>query len=285
MITENYYIVPSARIDFDLEQLPSLISGKGIATDIFTVDGKAPASVLLIPRDPSSAEQAVEACMDDGRHGVVFHMGPCHEEKDGTVVMYPMVFQRYQFGDEMGFNNEAQLFDPIQWGVGNGGPILEEWNVRLDPLEAAKGIVSGKRLHNVVSDMPTFHPNREGFPCRFLFTVCGVREDGWFPFNSIAKHDLQSGKIQVWPPEAATAVTGEQAWDGSSSVWSEPLFVPSANATSEDDGYVLSTCHDADKGSTTLHIFEAHRFELGPVAEINLGELWGWNVHSSFVPT
>ena len=282
MITENYYVVPAATAEFDLNKLPDLITGKSTATDIFAMDEKAPASVLLIPRDPSKGP-AIEAKMSDGRHGVVFHMGPCHEEDDGSIVLYPMVFPRYQFGGEMGFLLHEQKFDPIPWSVSNGGPILEEWKVTLDPGTAGNGIIESKKLHEVPSDMPTFHPEREGKACRYLYTVCGVREEGWFPFNSIAKHDLKDGSFQIWPSEASDAVKGKADFDGGNQVWSEPLFVPRLDADSEDDGYVISTSHDASAKGTFLNIFDAKSFERGPVAVVDLGELWGWNIHSSFV--
>jgi len=244
MITDNYYIVPSAAAVFDLSKLPDLLSGRCTATDIFAIDENAPASVLLIPRDPS--KEVIEASMGDGRHGVVFHMGPCHEEEDGTVVLYPMVFQRYQFGGEMGFLLKEQKFDPIPWSVSNGGPLLEEWKVGMGSATNGKASMTSKLIHDVPSDMPTFHPNREGLSCRYMYSLCGIREEGWFPFNSIAKHDLETGSIQVWPPAASAAVQNGESWDGGTSVWSEPLFVPKSSPASEDDGYLLSTCHDSD---------------------------------------
>uniref|UniRef100_A0A7S1FLK2 Uncharacterized protein n=1 Tax=Corethron hystrix TaxID=216773 RepID=A0A7S1FLK2_9STRA len=136
--------------------------------------------------------------------------------------------------------------------------------------------------------MPTFHPDRDGLPCSKVYTVCGIRgeKEGWFPFNSIAKHCLDTGKCEIWPPEAA-ALSGDSAcsWDGGTCVRAEPLFVPRAGALEEDDGYVLSTVHCSESMRTTLEVLDAKNFGAGPIQKIDLGELMGWNVHSSFEPS
>lgn len=291
MITPNYYLIPAAEARFDLEKLPDLILGKCPATQVFALDETAPAKVLLIPRPGSSIDnkEVIEAKMTDGTPGMAFHLGPCHEDENGQVVLNLFVFDRYQFGGEMGFLLDEQRFDPTTWSLSNGGPKLQRWTVVVG-TNGKDASLEMDRLADFVADMPTFHPNRDGLECRYVYTVCGIRDKGFFPFNAIAKFDLQQDggeDVQIWPPKAAAKVKEGQSWDGGSSVWSEPLFVPrrsSSLSTSpqEDDGFLLATRHDAKADVTTLEIFDARRLGDGPMRQIKLGPLWGWNVHSCF---
>lgn len=182
----------------------------------------------------------------------------------------------------MGFLLEDQRFDPTPWSLSNGGPKLQRWTVSLE-----NGRMSCQRRGPLICDMPTFHPNRNGLYCRYVYTVFGVRQEGFFPFNAIGKIDLETGAQQIWPPEAAALALKGQPWDGGSSVYSEPLFVPRHQGCTddeEDDGFILSTVHDSMARETRLEVFDARHLAKGPIRTIPLGELWGWNVHSSFEP-
>lgn len=285
-ITPNYYVVPAASAVFDIGKLPSLITGGMPATEMFSLDSEAPGTLLLIPRDGG---EPIRAERSDKVHSTIFHLGPAYE-KDGQVIVHPFVFDRYQFGGEMGFDLHTQSFNPTEWAESNGGPHLEKWKVHIDAVDANSAFpntrkVTTERMNNIISDMPTIHPRRDGLECNSVYTVCGIREKGWFPFNSIAKHCLKTGECQIWPPEAASMASGDNKdWDGGTVVRSEPLFVPKSSAIDEDDGYILSTVHDAKNGETRLEILDAKHFAEGPIQTISLGELWGWNIHSSFEP-
>jgi carotenoid cleavage dioxygenase-like enzyme len=310
-LTPHYYVIPSAEAVFDLGKLPDLLTGKSTATEIFAIDPDSAGTLLLIPRNPERDNlTTLQATLDDGRHGVVFHMGPCHEEvhpetgRPTAVVTHPFVFDRYQFGGEMGFLNLDQRFDPTSWANSNGGPKLEQWTIPIPvsvkteddtdpaPVDDSTPVVTtpmaSRRLNSVVSDMPTFRPDRDGGegPCRFVYCLAGIRPmASWFPFNAIVRHDLETGETQIWPPEAAAAEKGDLAdWDGGECVRSEPLFVPKEGAQEEGEGFLLSTTHDTRQETTLLEIYNAQRVGEGPVLSVDLGELWGWNVHSTFVP-
>ena len=285
MITKHYYVVPAATAVFDVSKLPSLLSGGMTATDIFSIDENAPGTVLLIPRN--GIGQPIRAERSDRKHSTIFHVGPTYEDDSGNVIFHPFSFDQYQFGGEMGFDIHKQSFDPAPWSESNGGPKLERWSIDMSEKASGKVPAIAERLSNVISDMPTFHPDRDGLECNSVYTVCGIREEGkgWFPFNSIAKHNLATGECQVWPPEACSLSQREiGSWDGGSAVRSEPLFVPRVDAQDEDDGYVLSSVHCSESMRTTLEIFDAKDFGAGPIKQIELGELMGWNIHSSFEP-
>jgi len=219
-------------------------------------------------------------------------LGPCFEldvsTKEKVIEINLFVFDRYQFGNEMGFLLDEQRFDATRWSLSNGGPKLQKWTISLDATTNTATMKAERRGNNIVSDMPTFHPDRDGLPCRFVYTVCGIRQQGFFPWNAIAKHDLQKNTISIWPPEASTLANNDtdSNWDGGPGVYSEPLFVPRQSSScrewKEDAGFLLCTLHNALEETTILEIFDAEAFSNGPIQQVDLGELWGWNVHSSF---
>lgn len=297
MLTPNYYIVPAAEAVFDLSKIPDLVMGKSAATGVFALDENAPAKVLLIPRDPN--QEVIESRMSDNSHGVSFHFGPSYETTtdDGlsTIILHLFVFDRYQFGDEMGFRLDEQDFAPTPWSLNNGGPKLQRWTISLNNNDNTPSM-SCERLSKIKGDMPTFHPDKDGLFCRYMYSVCGIRETGFFPFNALCKYDLvvPDAAVEIWPPSAANALRRDnyEDWDGGPGVYAEPLFVPRRQDgdltdgmdNDEDDGFLLTTFHDAEAGTTTLEIFDAKNFLDGPIQKIPLGELMGWNVHSSFDP-
>lgn len=307
MLTPNYYIVPAAEAVFDLSKIPDLLLGKSAATGVFALDGDAAAKVLLIPRDPT--KEVIESQMSDNTHGVSFHFGPSYERttEDGrvtSIILHLFVFDRYQFGDEMGFRLDEQDFAPTPWSLSNGGPKLQRWTISLnddDDDDNTAPSMSCERLSDLKADMPTFHPDKDGLFCRYMYSVAGIREEGFFPFNALCKYDLgePDKPVDIWPPGAANAVRSNnyEEWDGGPGVYAEPLFVPRRRSDDgdssvqeeevgmdEDDGFLLTTFHDAEAGTTTLEIFDAQKFSDGPIQQIPLGELMGWNVHSSFDP-
>ena len=204
--------------------------------------------------------------VDLGAFACVFHMGPCWVE-DGNLIAHVLLFERYgSLGNAMGFDVRSQAFDPIPWSRGNGGPTL-----RRVVADAATGeLLEMTRLSDLKLDMPTFHPLRDGLPNRAVFGTAGVRPDGWFPFNALAKYDLVTNKEEVWQTN-------------DDSVVSEPYYVPRSDAD-DGEGWVLSLVTDTARDATELLVFDAARFRDGPVWTATVGELWPWNVHTTFVP-
>jgi carotenoid cleavage dioxygenase-like enzyme len=204
----------------------------------------------------------------------IFHFGPCFEEDDSLTV-YASVFDSYKFGGEMGFDADTQQFDPIAWSNGVGAPAP-----RLDKfvLDLKRGVVNGRdRIPlldtnsgmDVPVDMPTF--NGDGNVCRYSYFVGGARPEGWFPFRSVVKADLQAK--QMWN------------WDaGDDRIVSEPMFVPRTDSTAEDDGFVLSIVHSASDENCVLMVWDSQLFDEGPIASVDLGELMPWCVHGSWNP-
>jgi|TARA_R110002033_G_scaffold787_4_gene7149 carotenoid cleavage dioxygenase len=126
---------------------------------------------------------------------------------------------RWRFNRKTGETNEETLFDdyPVEFGM--------------------------------------FNPQYAGRPYRYVYSVTG--EPGWFLFNGLTKHDLETG-------EAEHVSFGEQRFG------SEAPFIPRANPESEDDGYLISFITDMAQDRSECIILNAKNLSAGPVCRIIL---------------
>jgi carotenoid cleavage dioxygenase len=64
----------------------------------------------------------------------------------------------------------------------------------------------------------------------------------------------------------------------------EPVFIPSENQTSEDEGYLMTYVYDRATDKSNLMIFNAQDINLGPIAQIKLPQRVPFGFHGSWVP-
>ena len=127
---------------------------------------------------------------------------------------------------------------PSDWQTGN------LWRYTIDP---AAREVREEQIDDHVCDFPQFdrrllgRKNRYGYAAHF-----GVeRQPGVLRgVNGLLKYDLDRGtsKLASLPPGHAS---------------DEVYFVPAANGTAEDDGYLMGFGHDAASDRSHLAIFDA----------------------------
>ena len=65
---------------------------------------------------------------------------------------------------------------------------------------------------------------------------------------------------------------------------SEPVFIPRADAKSEDEGYLMSYVYDQDKNSSELIVLDAQNVSAEPIASIYLPQRVPFGFHGSWVP-
>jgi len=87
--------------------------------------------------------------------------------------------------------------------------------------------------------------------------------------NSLFKYDLRSGDRQ-------THQLGTDTRGG------EPVFVQTGQ--DEDDGFIMSFCHDEATQESKFLIVDSKNFEAAPVAVIHLPERVPYGAHGSWVP-
>jgi carotenoid cleavage dioxygenase-like enzyme len=91
--------------------------------------------------------------------------------------------------------------------------------------------------------------------------------------NTAVKHDYLTG------------VTQQQlgSKEGGFNV-GEPLFVPRAGATAEDDGYVLAMFRHGATRTSQLLILDAQNFDGEPIARVKINTWLPTSVHGNWLP-
>jgi all-trans-8'-apo-beta-carotenal 15,15'-oxygenase len=96
------------------------------------------------------------------------------------------------------------------------------------------------------AEFPTIAPGREG--AEHAVTYLALDE-----LSAVGKLDARTGALATHALPATQRAT-------------EPLFVPRPGATREDDGHVLTLCHDGPSRRAFLAIYDAARLPDGPIA-------------------
>jgi len=183
----------------------------------------------------------------------------------------------YEDGDEVvldGYFQENPQPAPLENADGYGHlmayvdehsfrPKLHRWRFNL-----ATGATTEQRLDDRILEFGMFNQRYAGKPYRYAYST--TTKPGWFLFNGFVKHDLVSG--QSWSLPLAE---GRYA--------SEAPFVPRLNATSEDDGYLVSFITDENTGTSECILVDCLDFEAGPVVRIALPHKISSGTHSTWV--
>ena len=64
----------------------------------------------------------------------------------------------------------------------------------------------------------------------------------------------------------------------------EPVFIPSENQTSEDEGYLMTYVYDRATDKSNLMILNSQDINSGPIAQIKLPQRVPFGFHGSWVP-
>ena len=88
--------------------------------------------------------------------------------------------------------------------------------------------------------------------------------------NSIVKYDLEAGS-------SAAHQFGDQRVPG------EPVFVPAADRSAEDDGHLLTFVYDKPSDSSELVVLDASNPEAEPTARIQLPQRVPFGFHGSWL--
>jgi carotenoid cleavage dioxygenase-like enzyme len=274
-LTPDYFIVPKNPARVRWADMTKFMAGIKLGVDVFEMDETAVGELILIPRHNDAAEEQVVMEVKADSFFNIFHFGPCYQDHDKKeMVVFANVFDRFNFGGEMGMRE----FDPIKWSSSDLAPPprLDKFVIdmksgtmthreRLCVLDETSGI-------DIPVDMPTFNnKGTDGEKRRYSYFAGASRPEGWFPFRSIVKVDLDEKRAWNWDA-------------GDDCVVSEAMFVPRPASTAEDDGFVVSIVHNAATRTCELVVWDSKTFARGPIGTINLGKLMPWCVHGSWSP-
>lgn len=144
---------------------------------------------------------------------------------------------------------------------------LYQWSVNLKT-----GAVGERQLDDSNIEFPKVPDSLVGKPYRFGYTVGLESAASLNPHcGAYHKYDMQRGtKTTHWFKDGRTG--------------GESVFVPAANGTSEDDGYLLSYVYDPTEDKSELIILDASRIEAEPIARIHIPVRIPIGFHGSWIP-
>jgi Lignostilbene-alpha,beta-dioxygenase and related enzymes len=253
-LTERYVVIYDLPVTFDMS-----LTGTGVNLP-YSWNDRHPARVGLLPRDGDAGDVRwfpVDPCW-------VFHTLNAYDDGPDRVVVDVVAYPR--------------LFDGGR--LEGGLPTLDRWTI-----DTRSGTVTTTRLDDRPQEFPRVDERRISLPHRYGYAaaigdfnerlVGGRREldeleDDAFG-NALIKHDLATGRKE-------TRTLHRDAYAG------EPVFVPAAGGTAEDDGYVLAYVNNPDRGAADLVILSAQDFTGEPVAVVHLPARVPLGFHGSWIP-
>ncbi len=182
--------------------------------------------------------------------GYVFHPLNTFEREDGTVVMDAVRHDRMFATDTCGPNE---------------GPT----HLRRYELDPATGRATETVIDDHAVELPRIDERRTGREHRYGYAMA---------FGSAGEHgvtykyDLQAGTTEVLDHGPGRASL-------------EPVFVPRAEGSAEDDGWLVQVVYDAGRDGSDLVVTHAQDLTGGPVAVVELPQRVPFGFHGSWVPT
>ncbi|MCI3275026.1 carotenoid oxygenase family protein [Streptomyces cylindrosporus] len=233
-ITEHHIVWMDLPVVFD----PSLAGRGGMP---YQWDEGYGARLGVMSRTPGSTDVRwydIDPCY-------VFHVGNAHEDAQGRIVLdavrYDPVGFQHAWGDIGGPTGLGGLAVVPEPGHSQAPSVLHRWT--LDP---ATGRVAESELDDRAAEFPTHNETLTGRPNRYLYTVSG---------DGIVKHDL-------------TRHTGQIHETPGSRFAGEAVFVPAADGTGEDEGWLLSLISNDDGEAGELLVLDAAELSVQAVVEL-----------------
>jgi len=98
-----------------------------------------------------------------------------------------------------------------------------------------------------------------------------LAKPGWFLFNGIVKHDLQTGQEEIYRFDEGVYA-------------SETAMAPRTGSQGEDDGYLVTIISDMNRNLSECLVFDASNVGAGPVCRVRLPERVSSGTHSTWAP-
>jgi all-trans-8'-apo-beta-carotenal 15,15'-oxygenase len=245
-ITPNYCIFLQNPIS--LYPLPYILGLKSVG-QCLKFNPKLPSKVIIIPRNGKEPVKILETapCF-------VFHHANAHEEEN-KIILDSIAYDSFPSPDP---NEDFREVKFAQLPAGN----LTRFTIDLET-----GKVSNQLIDQRCCEFPTIHPDLVGRKNRFVYIGAAEPPTGNHPLQTIMKVDLIERKIQTW-------TIAPKGFIG------EPIFIPRANATMEDEGWLLVLAYNATHHRSDLIIIDAS--DLNTVATLHLKQHIPYGLHGNF---
>ena len=185
----------------------------------------------------------------------VFHPFNSFDTSNGKIVVDTARY-RDMWRKNSGFTNDA---------------MLHRWT-----LDLANGTVHEETLHDRSIEFPRVPDSLVGLPNRFAYAVATFDDQANHndlsklnQQNDLVKYDIESG-------------TSELFQFGTERIPGEPVFVPAANAKTEDDGYLLAYVYDKQHDRSDFVVLNAADPSADPLAVVELPRRIPFGFHGSW---
>lgn len=204
------------------------------------------ARVGVMPRDGGDAD----VTWIDIEPCYVYHPANAWEENGRVVVDVP----RY-----------ATAFARELTGPADGVSRYERWTI-----DTAAGTVASDILDDRSQEFPRINENVLGRRHRYTYATLTTFGDTVDLCGTVKyDHDRNTSEVQTFSRVGHAG---------------EPIFVADPDATSEDDGWVLSVVYDETNGTSSLYVVDATDFAGDPVAIVELPQRVPYGFHGSWIP-
>ena len=230
MITEKYVIILDMPVTFSMT---SLLGGHGFP---YKWNPKHKARVGLLPREGKGTDTIwcdIEPCY-------AFHICNAFDNADGTVTVDACVHD--------------SVFTKNSHGPDSAAIPFERWQVDPNARRVSRTVIDAD-----AQEFPRPNEMMIGQPYRYAYSLLVPKDDsGSFPEEAkLFKHDLTAGTRQVHD-------------FGHGRVAGEFAFVPAANASAEDEGWLMGYVINPADETSELVILNAQDFEGAPQAVIHI---------------
>lgn len=204
---------------------------------------------ILVPRDGGEVRHVASPAV------LQFHLSNAYDDGEDVVV------------DAITYQNPQLLKSIARFQT---TPLRESPSEFTRFRVTKSGRVIREPLSDSVCEFPRHHPDREGRPHRYAYLA--TRRQLSSLYDSITKLDLTDN----------TETTYEAP--GAGNTFCEPVFVPRPQATTEDDGWLLTVEYQAKQHLSRLVILDAKDVARGPIAAAQLTHHIPQGFHGNFVP-
>ncbi|MEZ5377862.1 MAG: carotenoid oxygenase family protein [Acidimicrobiales bacterium] len=250
-LTPNWALVYDLPVGVDLD-----VAAKGYPFP-FAWNNDYPARVGLLPRTGANAYDPSAIVWCDVEPCYVFHPLNAYEDHAGRIVVDLCRYKRMMATDRLG-------------PFGDAMPTLDRWTI--DP---ARRTVAEERIDDRAHEFPRHDPRVGTREHRFGYTAgvvsLGTEAAPRFDHTGLYKTDYTTGTVSIHD------VGGDKGG-------AEPVFVPKADSTAEDDGWILSMVHDRATDTSELHIIDAANFDEPAVAVITMPQRVPLGFHGNWCP-
>lgn len=184
----------------------------------------------------------------------VFHTLNAHDDGDEVVVTGCRLRELWR--------DDADIGDGENMNPANA-PRMWEWR-----MNRSTGKVSERQLDDRSSEFPRVADSHVGLPSRYGYTMSMGRDFGG---GEIFKYDMSNDAARTIHRLPEGHIPGE------------PVFVPAADATSEDDGYLMTFVYAGDTDTSYQVILDASDMSADPIAQIHLPRRVPTGFHGSWV--